>query len=80
MMWTVYIRRSVRHPDQRYIGLTNDLTARLTEHNSGGFPHTSKFRPWELETSIAFMDQDKAVAFERYLKTGSGFSFAKRHF
>ena len=34
----------------------------------------------ELETAIGFRDQTKAAAFERYLKTGSGFAFAKRHF
>ena len=38
-MWTVYILRSLNHPDQRYIGLTNDLDARLAKHNSGGSPH-----------------------------------------
>ena len=79
-MWTVYILRSQSHPDQRYIGLTNDLNARLEKHNSGGSPHTSKYRPWELETTIAFTDQGKAAAFEKYLKTGSGFVFSKKHF
>ena len=79
-MWTVYIIRSLSHPEQRYIGLTNDLDARLAKHNSGGSPHTSKPRPWELETAIAFPSQEKAAAFERYLKTGSGFAFAKKHF
>ena len=79
-MWTVYILRSVNHPDQRYIGMTNDLDARLAKHNSGGSPHTAKFRPWELETTVGFADQDKAAAFEKYLKTGSGFAFAKKHF
>ena len=79
-MWTVYILRSLSPSDQRYVGLTNDLDARLAKHNSGGSPHTAKFRPWELETAIAFRDQEKAAAFERYLKTGSGFAFAKKHF
>ena len=79
-MWSVYIIRSLNHPDQRYIGLTNDLEARLAKHNSGGSPHTSKYRPWELDIVITFMDRDKPAAFERYLKTGSGFAFAKRHF
>ena len=79
-MWTVYILRSLSHPDQRYIGLTRDLDARLAKHNSGGSPHTSKYCPWELETALAFRDRDKAAAFERYLKTGSGFAFAKKHF
>ncbi len=79
-MHTVYILRSMRDPTQRYIGLTNDLAARLAKHNTGGSPHTSKFRPWELETAIAFQDEAKAAAFEKYLKTGSGFAFAKKHF
>lgn len=78
-MWTVYILRSMRDPSQRYIGLTNDLNARLAKHNSGGSSHTAKFCPWELETAINFKDQGKAAAFERYLKTGSGFAFAKKH-
>ncbi len=79
-MHTVYILRSLSDTTRRYIGLTSDLDARLEKHNSGGSPHTSKFRPWELETAIGFRDQTKAAAFERYLKTGSGFAFAKRHF
>ena len=79
-MWTVYILRSLREPTQRYIGLTNDLKARLEKHNSGGSPHTSKFLPWEIETTVTFTDPAKAAAFERYLKSGSGFAFAKRHF
>ncbi|MGD9781802.1 MAG: GIY-YIG nuclease family protein [Kiritimatiellia bacterium] len=79
-MWTVYIIRSLSRPEQRYIGLTTDLIARLATHNAGGSPHTSKYCPWELETAIAFKEQDKAAAFERYLKTGSGFAFAKKHF
>ena len=78
-MPTVYILRSQSHPDQRYIGLTNDLNVRLEKHNSGGSLHTSRFRPWEIETAVALKDPAKAAAFERYLKTGSGFAFAKKH-
>ncbi|MDY0150465.1 MAG: GIY-YIG nuclease family protein [Kiritimatiellia bacterium] len=79
-MWFVYIIRSLSHSDQRYIGLTHDLKERLDKHNSGGSPHTSKYRPWKIETAIAFSDPAKATAFERYLKTGSGFAFSKKHF
>ena len=79
-MWTVYILRSRSCPEQRYIGFTNDLEARLAKHNSGGSSHTSKYCPWELDVAVAFVDRDKAAAFERYLKTGSGFAFAKKHF
>jgi len=79
-MWSVYIIRRQIAPEERYIGLTNDLKARLAKHNSGGSPYTSRYRPWKPETAMAFNDKEKAAAFERYLKTGSGFTFAKRHF
>ena len=58
-MWTVYILRSPNQPEQRSIGLTHDLDAPLTKHNSGGSPHTSKYRPWELETAVVFKKKTK---------------------
>jgi len=79
-MWYVYIIRSLSAPEQRYIGLTEQLDERIKTHNSGGSPHTSKYRPWELETVVGFKTKDKAAAFERYLKSGSGFAFSRRHF
>jgi hypothetical protein len=36
--------------------------------------------PWELVVAVYFADRQKAEAFERYLKHGSGHAFAKRHF
>jgi putative endonuclease len=62
-----------------YVGVTNDLRARLAEHNAGEVPHISKFKPWRLRTYTAFDDERRAIAFEKYLKSGSGRSFAKRH-
>ena len=79
-MYYAYILRSVSNPTQRYIGHTADLRPRLAEHNSGKSPHTAKFRPWKVETHIAFESLDKARTFEHYLKTGSGHEFARRHF
>ncbi|HTA80590.1 MAG TPA: GIY-YIG nuclease family protein [Terracidiphilus sp.] len=40
----VYILQSLVG-EHYYTGLTNDLDARLSEHNSGAVSHTSKFRP-----------------------------------
>jgi putative endonuclease len=34
--------------------------------------------PWRVETYLGFSDEAKAVAFERYLKTGSGNAFSKK--
>ena len=74
----VYLLRSTRG-DHHYAGLTEDLQDRLRRHQAGEVAHTSKFRPWELATAIAFRDKGRALAFERYLKSGSGRAFAKRH-
>ena len=79
-MHYTYIIRSLSHPDERYIGMTDDVDQRLKTHNEGGSPHTAKHRPWMLDVLVGFSSKEKAAAFERYLKSGSGFSFAKRHF
>lgn len=77
-MFYVYLLESESHVGERYIGLTRDLEHRLAKHNAGHSTHTSKFRPWRLVTYLAFTDETKAVAFERYLKQGSGHAFANR--
>jgi predicted GIY-YIG superfamily endonuclease len=76
----VYVLRSTVDRDRYYIGLTSNVNSRLETHNSGGSVHTRENRPWELVVSLEFTDSDSAVAFERYLKSGSGRAFAKRHF
>ena len=38
----------------------------------------SKYRPWRIETAISFRSRDKALAFERHLKTHSGRAFATK--
>jgi len=76
----VYLLESISHPGGRYVGLTSDLNKRLSDHNTGKSPHTSKHRPWKIAIAIRFADAHKADAFEKYLKSGSGHAFAKRHF
>jgi putative endonuclease len=80
VMHYVYLLQSESHPRQRYIGITSDLKRRLRAHNNAYSAHTSKFRPWVLIAYFAFADKERAVAFERYLKSGSGRAFAQRHF
>jgi len=74
----VYLLQSVDYQDETYVGLTDDLRSRFAAHNAGRSPHTAKYRPWRLVSYIAFSDEHKAVAFERYLKTVSGRAFAKK--
>ena len=76
----VYILRSDLQPHRYYTGLTADLKSRLAAHNAGRCFHTSTGRPWQLVVSIEFADPEYAVAFERYLKSGSGVAFSQRHF
>jgi predicted GIY-YIG superfamily endonuclease len=79
-MKIVYILQSVRYPERHYTGITSDFNQRLADHNNGNCPHTSKYRPWQLVASISLVEDSKAQAFERYLKSGSGRAFAKKHF
>jgi predicted GIY-YIG superfamily endonuclease len=76
----VYILHSTTDADRFYVGATEDIRSRLKEHNAGEVFHTAKFKPWILKNYIAFQDRSKAYAFEKYLKSGSGRTFAKRHF
>jgi predicted GIY-YIG superfamily endonuclease len=76
----VYVLKSTRAAAHFYVGLTSNVPARLSDHNNGRCPNTALRRPWELHVVIAFRDEPTAIRFERYLKSGSGRAFAKRHF
>jgi len=76
----VYVLRTLSMPERHYVGLTSDVPTRLAWHNAGLSPHTAQYRPWRLVVAIEFQDQATAIAFERYLKSGSGRAFAKKHF
>jgi putative endonuclease len=74
----VYILQCIAEPDRFCTGFSDDLRNRLEEHNSGKVAHTSKFKPWRLNTYIAFSDRERAIAFEKYLKSHSGRAFATK--
>lgn len=79
-MTYVYILQCLAEPDRFYVGQTRDLRARLAKHNAKAVTHTAKFAPWRIRTYVAFSDEKQAVAFEKYLKSGSGRAFAKKRF
>jgi putative endonuclease len=72
--------KSVSTAGTYYVGVTSDLAKRLDAHNAGLSPHTGKARPWRRLVVIQFDEELPAMAFESYLKTGSGREFARRHF
>ena len=79
-MTYVYLLRSIAFPDTWYTGMTGDLKVRLRDHNAGRSIHTADRRPWELVAYLAFKDEHRAIEFEKYLKSGSGRAFARKHF
>ena len=76
-MWYVYILESAKDKDL-YIGSTNDIHRRLTEHNSGLVDSTKTRMPFELKAYVAVKDKSKAVVLEQYFKTGSGRAVLKK--
>jgi putative endonuclease len=71
-MYYVYVLRSLSNSKKTYIGYTVSIDQRLVVHNEGQSIHTAKHRPWELLWYGAFVEEEKAIAFEKYLKIGSG--------
>ena len=76
----VYVLKHTAPTMRFYVGLTSNVSERVEDHNAGRCPHTARHRPWQLHVVIEFSDEKRAVAFERYLKSGSGREFARRHF
>lgn len=76
-MWHVYILKC--SDESNYTGCTNNLENRLKRHNSGQVRYTQNRLPVEVVTYITFPDKYKAFNLEKYLKSGSGRAFAKRH-
>src|SRR5678815_5478567 len=75
----VYILQSERVPTRYYSGLTSNVDNRIAAHNAGLSPHTASGRRWRFVAAVEFASEERAVAFERYLKSGSGRAFARRH-
>jgi predicted GIY-YIG superfamily endonuclease len=62
-----------------YIGCTNDLKDRINRHQKGQVPATKDRLPIELISYLAFSNKYNAFNFEKYLKSGSGRAFLKKH-
>jgi predicted GIY-YIG superfamily endonuclease len=77
-MFYVYIIQSIDFPKQFYTGFSENIEGRLYEHNKGKSVHTNKFKPWNMIYYCAFNDKNKALNFEKYLKTASGIAFRNK--
>ena len=48
-MRCVYYILENHDSDHFYVGVTDDLRARLTKHNAAEVAHTSKYGPWRIK-------------------------------
>ncbi len=62
-----------------YVGCTDNLRDRLGRHNKGYVPATKPLLPVKLISYFASSNKYTAFNFEKYLKSGSGRAFIKRH-
>ena len=77
-MQFVYILQS-QVDGSLYIGSTQNVKQRVAEHNRGEAKYSSSKSPYILKWFCAFPNKQQALAFEKYLKHGSGLAFTKKH-
>lgn len=76
VMYYVY---SLKCNDGYYVGCTDNLEDRLERHRKGQVSATADRLPIKLDSYFAIEDKYKAFEFEKYLKSGSGRAFLKKH-
>ncbi len=76
-MWFVYILLCSN--GEYYKGCTSNIEERLSRHQKGQVQSTKDLLPVLLISYTAFTDKYRAYEFEKYLKSGSGRAFLKKH-
>jgi putative endonuclease len=76
MLYFVYVLKS-KKDNKRYIGFTDNLDRRISEHNAGLVKSTRNRRPLELVYFEKFGKKSEAMKREKYFKTGFGRAFLK---
>lgn len=78
-MYYVYILKN-KITGEHYTGFSADLKTRMQSHKAKAVKTTKGFGEYDLVWYSAFQNKSKALAFEKYLKHGSGHAFARRRF
>jgi putative endonuclease len=73
-MFTVYILYS-KSFDRYYVGYTNDLERRISEHNRKKGKFTDAGIPWEVVYTELFQTKKEAMAREKHIKSRKSKSF-----
>ena len=74
----VYILESLDIPSSFYIGITDDLRARLTKHNAGEVRTRRKYGPGDSRLTSPSVTKRRRSHSRRFLKSASGRAFAKK--
>ncbi len=74
-----YVYLLICSDKKTYIGCTDNLKERIIRHNKGNIPATKMRLPVILIGYFAFKNKYIAFNFEKYLKSGSGRAFSKKH-
>jgi len=77
-MWYVYFLELLNL--DVYVGFSSDLKQRIKAHNDGKVPSTARYLPAKLKSYVAVETKEKAIALEKYFKTGSGKAVANKRF
>jgi putative endonuclease len=75
-MYYVYAIKSISR-NYIYVGMTNNLIRRLSQHNNGENKTTKAYKPFVLILSEVFVSREEARKREKYLKSGVGKEFLK---
>jgi len=75
-MHYTYVLKSIKDK-KLYVGFTDDLNKRFFEHQNGQVVSTKDRRPLMLVYYEACHNKNKALAREKYFKTGFGRKFLK---
>ncbi|MFZ2153184.1 MAG: GIY-YIG nuclease family protein [Microgenomates group bacterium] len=75
-MFTVYVLKS-RVNNRLYVGQTNDIERRMSEHNSGKSKYTSLTFPFDLIYGENMPTRIDALRREKSLKSGKGREWLK---
>jgi len=75
-MYYVYVLKSI-NKNYLYVGLTNNLKRRISQHEDGKERTTRSYKPFSLLYTENYLSRQEARNREKYLKSGTGKEFLK---
>ena len=78
-MYFLYLLKSTEG-NYIYVGISNNVSRRLSEHNSGWNKTTKPYKPFRLLHTEKFPNRIVARKREEWFKSGEGKEFIKAHY